>query len=97
MSSWFLIFFFSYCHAGPIHTLIFNEGFCVTGSEDRFLRVWPLDFSDFFLEAEHDAPVVAADVRYALRCFLLFCWLVGWSVGRSVGWLIGLLVGWLVG
>jgi hypothetical protein len=27
----------------------------MTASDDRFLRVWPVDFSDFFLEAEHEA------------------------------------------
>lgn len=25
--------------------------FCATGSEDGFLRLWPLDFSSVFLEA----------------------------------------------
>ena len=34
----------------------------MTGSSDRFLRVWPLDFSDYFLEAEHAAPVTALSV-----------------------------------
>ncbi len=38
-------------HDGPIHSVAINEGFCVTASADRYLRVWPLDFSDFFLEA----------------------------------------------
>lgn len=40
----------------------FNEGFCVTASADRHLRVWPLDFSDFFLEAQHESAVTAVDV-----------------------------------
>ncbi|XP_051537939.1 WD repeat-containing protein 90 isoform X1 [Myxocyprinus asiaticus] len=31
--------------------------FCVTGSEDGFMRLWPLDFSSVFLEAEHEGPV----------------------------------------
>ncbi|XP_066539496.1 WD repeat-containing protein 90 [Hoplias malabaricus] len=31
--------------------------FCVTGSEDGFLRLWPLDFSSVLLEAEHEGPV----------------------------------------
>ncbi|XP_047667072.1 WD repeat-containing protein 90 isoform X2 [Tachysurus fulvidraco] len=31
--------------------------FCATGSEDGFLRLWPLDFSSVFLEAEHEGPV----------------------------------------
>jgi WD40 repeat protein len=29
---------------GAIHSISVNEAFCVTGSEDSFLRVWPLDF-----------------------------------------------------
>uniref|UniRef100_A0A1I8H9U9 WD_REPEATS_REGION domain-containing protein n=1 Tax=Macrostomum lignano TaxID=282301 RepID=A0A1I8H9U9_9PLAT len=37
-----------------------NESFCVTGSADGFLRVWPLDFSQVLLEAEHESPVVTA-------------------------------------
>lgn len=38
-------------HDGAINALCINEGFAVTASDDRFLRVWPVDFSDFFLEA----------------------------------------------
>eukprot|EP00818_Percolomonas_sp_WS_P000463 CAMPEP_0117451660 /NCGR_PEP_ID=MMETSP0759-20121206/9133_1 /TAXON_ID=63605 /ORGANISM="Percolomonas cosmopolitus, Strain WS" /LENGTH=1062 /DNA_ID=CAMNT_0005244289 /DNA_START=36 /DNA_END=3221 /DNA_ORIENTATION=- len=46
-------------HEGPIRTIFVNEGICVTGSDDQFIRVWPLDFSDFFLEAQHDSPVTS--------------------------------------
>uniref|UniRef100_A0A3B4T934 WD repeat domain 90 n=1 Tax=Seriola dumerili TaxID=41447 RepID=A0A3B4T934_SERDU len=51
-------------HAGRREKLTFNTGpgiainsisvsssFCATGSEDGFLRLWPLDFSAVFLEA----------------------------------------------
>ena len=38
-------------HYGAINALAINDGFAVTASDDRFLRVWPTDFSDFFLEA----------------------------------------------
>ncbi|GMH67841.1 hypothetical protein TL16_g04784 [Triparma laevis f. inornata] len=44
-------------HDGPINTVAVNEGYAVTGSDDKYLRLWPLDFSDFLLEAQHDAPV----------------------------------------
>ena len=27
-----------------IYSLSVNDAFCVTGSEDSYLRVWPLDF-----------------------------------------------------
>lgn len=40
-------------HSGPIHSVSINEGFCITGSADHYLRVWPLDFSDFYLQAQH--------------------------------------------
>ena len=34
-----------------IHALHLHEAFCITGSEDGMLRVWPLDFSAVFMEA----------------------------------------------
>ena len=49
-------------HDSSINALVVTDGFCVTGSSDRFLRVWPLDFSDYFLEAEHAAYVSALSV-----------------------------------
>eukprot|EP00937_MAST-01D_sp_MAST-1D-sp2_P005250 g5250.t1 len=49
-------------HDGPINCLAVNEGVCVTGAEDNFLRVWPLDFSDYFLEAQHEGAVSSIDV-----------------------------------
>eukprot|EP00817_Percolomonadidae_sp_ATCC50343_P003591 CAMPEP_0117420370 /NCGR_PEP_ID=MMETSP0758-20121206/1713_1 /TAXON_ID=63605 /ORGANISM="Percolomonas cosmopolitus, Strain AE-1 (ATCC 50343)" /LENGTH=715 /DNA_ID=CAMNT_0005201929 /DNA_START=804 /DNA_END=2948 /DNA_ORIENTATION=- len=49
-------------HDGPIRTVYVNEGMCVTGSDDHFVRVWPLDFSDYFLEAEHESPVTNVDI-----------------------------------
>ena len=44
-------------HDGAINNIFVSEGFCVTASDDKFVRVWPTDFSDFFLEVEHDSPV----------------------------------------
>ena len=38
----------------PILSLAVHEGFCVTGSEDGVLRVWPLDFSARLMEAGQD-------------------------------------------
>lgn len=49
-------------HDAAINCLAMNEGFCVTGSDDRYLRVWPLDFTDFFLEAQHEGAVSAVNV-----------------------------------
>ena len=44
------------------HDLSVNEGFCATGSEDMYLRVWPLDFSEFFMEAKHEGTVLSLDI-----------------------------------
>ncbi|XP_075624119.1 WD repeat-containing protein 90 isoform X1 [Balearica regulorum gibbericeps] len=46
--------------AGPgiaINSISVSSTFCATGSEDGYLRLWPLDFSAVVLEAEHEAPV----------------------------------------
>ena len=34
-----------------INCISVNEAFCVTGSDDGYLRLWPLDFSGVVLEA----------------------------------------------
>ena len=48
---------------GAIHSLAVNDAFCVTGSEDCYLRVWPLDFQEFFMEAQHEGTVSAVDIH----------------------------------
>ncbi|XP_055006516.1 WD repeat-containing protein 90 [Boleophthalmus pectinirostris] len=51
--------------AGPsiaINSISISTSFCATGSEDGFLRLWPLDFSSVFLEAEHEGPVSLVSV-----------------------------------
>ncbi|XP_041363253.1 WD repeat-containing protein 90-like isoform X2 [Gigantopelta aegis] len=45
-----------------INSLCVNETFCVTGSDDGFLRLWPLDFANVYLEAEHEGPVTAVNM-----------------------------------
>jgi WD40 repeat protein len=45
-----------------IYSIAVNEAFCVTGSEDKFLRVWPLDFSEFVMEAKHEGTVCSVDI-----------------------------------
>ncbi|XP_035694518.1 WD repeat-containing protein 90-like [Branchiostoma floridae] len=42
-----------------VNAIYVNESFCVTGSDDGYLRLWPLDFTSVFLEAEHEGPVTA--------------------------------------
>uniref|UniRef100_A0A667XPV8 WD repeat domain 90 n=1 Tax=Myripristis murdjan TaxID=586833 RepID=A0A667XPV8_9TELE len=51
--------------SGPgiaINSISVSSSFCATGSEDGFLRLWPLDFSTVFLEAEHEGPVSLVSV-----------------------------------
>lgn len=36
--------------ATPINAMVIHEAFCVTGSEDGILRLWPLNFSNVILE-----------------------------------------------
>ncbi|KFR16439.1 WD repeat-containing protein 90, partial [Opisthocomus hoazin] len=40
-----------------INSISISSTFCAMGSEDGYLRLWPLDFSAVVLEAEHEAPV----------------------------------------
>uniref|UniRef100_A0A3Q3VM96 Uncharacterized protein n=1 Tax=Mola mola TaxID=94237 RepID=A0A3Q3VM96_MOLML len=44
-----------------INSISVCPSFCCTGSEDGFLRLWPLDFSTVFLEA-HEGPVNVVSV-----------------------------------
>eukprot|EP00884_Botryococcus_braunii_P004330 jgi/Botrbrau1/13899/Bobra.0017s0006.2 len=39
-------------HMGPVNCLIMHAGFAVTASDDGLVRMWPLDFRDFLLEAK---------------------------------------------
>lgn len=51
-------------HDSAIYALSVYGGFCVTGSEDNFLRVWPLDFNAFHLETKFEDSVIATDIYY---------------------------------
>ncbi|KAM5227309.1 LOW QUALITY PROTEIN: WD repeat-containing protein 90 [Ctenodactylus gundi] len=42
-----------------ISSLSVSATACAMGSEDGYLRLWPLDFSSVLLEAEHEGPVSA--------------------------------------
>ncbi|XP_062955596.1 WD repeat-containing protein 90 isoform X1 [Cynocephalus volans] len=46
--------------SGPgiaISSLSVSRVVCAVGSEDGYLRLWPLDFSSVLLEAEHEGPI----------------------------------------
>ncbi|XP_019363134.1 PREDICTED: WD repeat-containing protein 90 isoform X1 [Gavialis gangeticus] len=52
-------------NSGPgiaINSISVSPTFCATGSEDGYLRLWPLDFSAVFLEAEHEGPVSTVSI-----------------------------------
>ena len=55
-------------HEAPINTVLLSAGFAVTGSADRTLRVWPLDFASHFLEARAHRACAAAS--HNKRCSL---------------------------
>lgn len=43
---------------------------CAVGSEDGYLRLWPLDFSSVLLEAEHEGPVSSVHISPDGSCVL---------------------------
>lgn len=43
---------------------VLHRRYAVTGAEDNKLRLWPLDFNDFLLEAKHEGEVT--NIRIAL-------------------------------
>ena len=62
-----------------ILALAVNEAFCATGSKDGFLRIWPVDFSEFLIEAKHDTGVCAVDISY--DAMDIICGTLGGSIG----------------
>uniref|UniRef100_H2ZYH0 WD repeat domain 90 n=1 Tax=Latimeria chalumnae TaxID=7897 RepID=H2ZYH0_LATCH len=51
--------------SGPgiaINSISVSSAFCATGSDDGYLRLWPLDFSAVFLEAEHEGAVSLVNI-----------------------------------
>ena len=50
-----------------LNSLTVSDKFCATGSDDGFVRIWPLDFSQVSVEAEHEASIGV--VRFSPDCF----------------------------
>lgn len=49
-------------HSVSITSFVIGNGYAVTGSADNMLRVWPLDFSDFLMEAQHEGSVTSIKI-----------------------------------
>ena len=47
------------CHGGPVTSVHVADGVVVTSGSDHRVRIWPMDFRDFTVEAEHESMVVA--------------------------------------
>lgn len=51
-------------HSSPIASFKIYNSYAVSGSEDKRLRIWPLDFSDYLLEARHEGTVSAIEACF---------------------------------
>ena len=53
----------TYCtNDSAIYSIAINQAFCVTGSKDKYLRIWTLDFNEFLMEAKHEGTVCSVDI-----------------------------------
>lgn len=52
--------------------MLVSEGLCITGSDDKFLRVWPLDFSDFLLEVPMNPQECILHSGTTYACVLVY-------------------------
>ena len=48
-------------HNAGIASFVLLRGFAVTGGADSIFRIWPMDFTDFLLEAYHESPVTCVE------------------------------------
>lgn len=56
------IIFAYHLHQASITSFTIRNGLAFTGSSDCTLRVWPLDFSDFLMEAQFEGSVTAIKI-----------------------------------
>ncbi|XP_070810969.1 WD repeat-containing protein 90 [Pituophis catenifer annectens] len=69
-------------NSGPgisLNSICLSSSFCATASDDGYLRLWPLDFSEVFLEAEHNNPV--SSVRISPDNLKVLCTTTTGNVG----------------
>lgn len=50
-------------HDSAICSISIRDSFCVTGSEDQYVRLWPLNFSEFLLECKQDSSVISLEIN----------------------------------
>ena len=48
-------------HNAGIVSIVLLRGVAVTGSSDNVFRIWPMDFTDFLLEAYHESPITCVE------------------------------------
>jgi len=66
-------------HDGPVTRVVATRAFVVTASADKFVRLWPLDFGDYLMEAQHEAAVL--DIAVAPDGCTVLCGTARGSVG----------------
>ncbi|CAG9336068.1 unnamed protein product [Blepharisma stoltei] len=49
-------------HASGIQSITVGEQFCCIGSQDCYLRVWPLDFSEYSFEVNNESTIMGVDI-----------------------------------
>ena len=54
-------------HSAAINCLIMHDSFIITGSDDKLLRVWPLDFKDYLMEVKYGG------LEMLCRLYLMEC------------------------
>jgi hypothetical protein len=73
--------------SSPVHpslrlnSLAVSDSFCATGSEDGYVRIWTLDFSQVSVEAEHEAAIGL--VRFSPDCFKIATATVNGNLGKN--------------
>lgn len=66
-------------HNDSICSMDISDKFCVTGSKNNYLRIWPLSFNEFVLEAQFDGPVIS--LKFNKDTKYIFCGTANGSLG----------------
>ena len=64
-----------------LNSLAVSDSFCATGSDDGYVRIWTLDFSQVSVEAEHEAPIGL--VSFSPDCFKIATATVNGNLGEE--------------